>query len=212
MSSTHVALIRGINVGRASRVAMADLRAALSDLGYEGVRTVLNSGNVLLDAPGEDTGSIAAAIERVLAGDLDVPASVIVLTVEAFERGRRRQPARRRGDRPLAPDVRVSRRSVGWGEARTPAQRGLGAGGPGDRKRRGLPLVSERRHREPARPGCRPRARQEHDGAQCADRRADRRVAGGGAGVSAVTRSAAGRVEEWARSVVATLDGDRSRE
>jgi uncharacterized protein (DUF1697 family) len=41
-----IALIRGINVGRAKRVAMADLRALVEDLGYSDVRTLLNSGNI----------------------------------------------------------------------------------------------------------------------------------------------------------------------
>ncbi|HSD71146.1 MAG TPA: DUF1697 domain-containing protein, partial [Thermoanaerobaculia bacterium] len=45
MRRRHVALIRGINVGRAKRVAMADLRALVGDLGYGDVRTLLNSGN-----------------------------------------------------------------------------------------------------------------------------------------------------------------------
>ena len=34
MAGKQVALIRGINVGRAKRVAMADLRALVEDLGY----------------------------------------------------------------------------------------------------------------------------------------------------------------------------------
>jgi uncharacterized protein (DUF1697 family) len=43
--STQVALIRGINVGKAKRLAMADLRALLGRLGYRDARTLLNSGN-----------------------------------------------------------------------------------------------------------------------------------------------------------------------
>jgi uncharacterized protein (DUF1697 family) len=44
---TYVALLRGINVGKAKRVAMADLRAVIESLGYGEVRTLLNSGNVV---------------------------------------------------------------------------------------------------------------------------------------------------------------------
>lgn len=43
----HVALLRGINLAGKRRVAMADLRAWLTDLGYEDVRTLLQSGNVV---------------------------------------------------------------------------------------------------------------------------------------------------------------------
>ena len=44
-----VALIRGINVGRAKRIAMAELRDIFVGLGHQNVRTLLNSGNVLFE-------------------------------------------------------------------------------------------------------------------------------------------------------------------
>lgn len=47
----HIALLRGINVGTGNRIAMADLRRILTDRGVEQVRTLLNSGNVVLDSP-----------------------------------------------------------------------------------------------------------------------------------------------------------------
>ena len=56
--ATLVVLLRGINIGRNKRIAMADLRAMLEQAGYAGVRTVLQSGNVVLQ-----TSSRAAAVE-----------------------------------------------------------------------------------------------------------------------------------------------------
>ncbi len=47
MADTYVALLRGINVGKAKRVAMADLRAVIESLGYGDARTLLNSGNAV---------------------------------------------------------------------------------------------------------------------------------------------------------------------
>lgn len=49
MSKTQrsIALLRGINVGKTKRMAMADLREALSELGYDDVQTLLQSGNVV---------------------------------------------------------------------------------------------------------------------------------------------------------------------
>ncbi len=76
MAGKHIALVRGINVGRAKRVAMADLRALFEDLGYRDVRTVLNSGNVVFAAP----ASSAARIEKALTTRVGVSARVIVLT------------------------------------------------------------------------------------------------------------------------------------
>ena len=75
----YVALLRGINVGRAKRVSMADLRALFADLGYGDVRTLLNSGNVVFSGPGATLGA-AARIEEALARRLGVSARVTVLT------------------------------------------------------------------------------------------------------------------------------------
>jgi uncharacterized protein (DUF1697 family) len=81
MSGTHVALLRGINVGRAKRVAMADLRALLADLGYADARTLLNSGNAVFSAPGRAApDAIAARIEGGMTERLGVSARVTVLT------------------------------------------------------------------------------------------------------------------------------------
>lgn len=46
-----VGLLRGINLGAKRRVAMADLRELVAELGYEDVRTVLASGNVIFTGP-----------------------------------------------------------------------------------------------------------------------------------------------------------------
>ena len=43
----YVALFRGINVGKANRIAMADFRELLTSLGYTDVKTLLNSGNAV---------------------------------------------------------------------------------------------------------------------------------------------------------------------
>jgi hypothetical protein len=76
----YVALVRGINVGRAKRVAMADLRKLVSDLGYEDVRSLLNSGNIVFSAPTLAPGQAAAAIEDALVLKLGVAARVTVLS------------------------------------------------------------------------------------------------------------------------------------
>jgi uncharacterized protein (DUF1697 family) len=80
VAGRHVALIRGINVGRAKRVAMADLRALVEGLGYRDVRTLLNSGNVVFTASGAVAGNAAARIEKAMTTTLGVPARVTVLT------------------------------------------------------------------------------------------------------------------------------------
>ncbi|KAB0326796.1 DUF1697 domain-containing protein [Janthinobacterium sp. PLB04] len=83
-NSQQVALLRGINVGRAKRVAMADLRKLLGDLGFAQVSTVLNSGNVVYDGGKVAPADAAARIEEALVLKLGVAARVTVLSASQF--------------------------------------------------------------------------------------------------------------------------------
>jgi hypothetical protein len=78
-TTPQIALLRGINVGRAKRVAMADLRELVNDLGYDDVRTLLNSGNVVFTSR-TTPAKAAARIERGIAERLGVSSRVTVLT------------------------------------------------------------------------------------------------------------------------------------
>jgi len=80
VADVRVALLRGINVGRAKRVAMAELRAVVTDLGYRDVRTLLNSGNVVFTVPGAIRGDAASRIEKAVEARLGVSSRVTVLT------------------------------------------------------------------------------------------------------------------------------------
>lgn len=82
-SAVHVALIRGINVGKAKRVAMADLRRVVEALGFGDVRTLLNSGNVIFRAT--SAARAAERIEEAMRSRLRVPARVVVLGAADLE-------------------------------------------------------------------------------------------------------------------------------
>ena len=58
---THVALLRGINVGGRNRVAMAELRSVVTSLAHTDVATYIQSGNVIFDTRGR-APKIATAI------------------------------------------------------------------------------------------------------------------------------------------------------
>lgn len=73
-----VALFRGINVGKAKRVAMADLRALLESLGYSEVKTLLNSGNAVFGGPAKPPSKHAQRIQSSVASELGVDSLVIV--------------------------------------------------------------------------------------------------------------------------------------
>jgi uncharacterized protein (DUF1697 family) len=75
---TFVALLRGVNVGRAKRVPMAELRALLSRLGYTGVATLMNSGNAVFHAPRGTPAKHSADIAAAISSKLKVEVPVIV--------------------------------------------------------------------------------------------------------------------------------------
>src|SRR5262249_28718132 len=52
--ASHVALLRGINLGGRNKVPMAGLRDAVAALGYTGVTTYIQSGNVLFTTQESD--------------------------------------------------------------------------------------------------------------------------------------------------------------
>ncbi|NUT19631.1 MAG: DUF1697 domain-containing protein [Hamadaea sp.] len=59
-------LLRGINVGGSNKVGMADLRALLGELGFTEVKTLLQSGNAVFDAPKGTPAQLAEQIEKAL--------------------------------------------------------------------------------------------------------------------------------------------------
>jgi uncharacterized protein (DUF1697 family) len=77
----YVAFLRGINVGGHAKIAMADLRAMLNDLGYEDVATLLQSGNAVLTADGGPT-DVATAIEDRLRTDTGLDVRCVVRTAD----------------------------------------------------------------------------------------------------------------------------------
>ena len=76
----HIALLRGINVGKARRVAMADLRALMEDLGFTNVRTLLNSGNAVFDAKAGSAAAHAKRLRAAILQTLGVDCEVVVKT------------------------------------------------------------------------------------------------------------------------------------
>ena len=89
---THVALLRGINVGGRNKVSMADLRELVASLGHGDVATYIQSGNVVFSTGETDTAALAAGLERAIAASLGVPARVVVLSREELVQAARDNP------------------------------------------------------------------------------------------------------------------------
>jgi uncharacterized protein (DUF1697 family) len=89
---THVALLRGINLGDHNKVAMADLREVVAGLGHSDVATYIQSGNVVFSTAQTDTAGLASALEQAIAASLGVPARVVVLSREELTQVTRDNP------------------------------------------------------------------------------------------------------------------------
>jgi uncharacterized protein (DUF1697 family) len=62
----HVALLRGINVGGKNAVPMPALKACFEDAGFDDVKTYIQSGNVVFDAPSSRQAELTRRIEGIL--------------------------------------------------------------------------------------------------------------------------------------------------
>ena len=84
--ASHVALLRGINVGGRNKVPMAELREVVTSLGHTGVSTYIQSGNVLFSTAEDDTAKLAAALESAIEGRFGIWSSVVVLSRDELAR------------------------------------------------------------------------------------------------------------------------------
>ena len=94
----YIALLRGINVGKAKRVPMADLRALMEALGFTGVRTLLNSGNAVFDAKGGTAASLAKQLKAAIREKTGVDCEVIVKTASELAGAIAEHPLRRHAE------------------------------------------------------------------------------------------------------------------
>jgi uncharacterized protein (DUF1697 family) len=73
-------MLRGINVGGNKRIKMDDLRKSFEGLGFEQVKTYIQSGNVVFKAGKASSVALGKKIEAMIVRDFGFSASVIVRT------------------------------------------------------------------------------------------------------------------------------------
>jgi uncharacterized protein (DUF1697 family) len=78
----YVALLRGINVGGNNRIEMPRLKAAIEELGFEDVRTYINSGNVVFEAGTTPADAVAAQIKDAIAKGWGLSIPVLVRSAD----------------------------------------------------------------------------------------------------------------------------------
>ena len=91
--ATHVALLRGINVGGKNLIPMTALKACFEDQGYIDVATLIQSGNVVFTSRGVPAAELVERIERMLSDTFGYDASVVLRTKAQMRRIVDRAPA-----------------------------------------------------------------------------------------------------------------------
>lgn len=80
--TTCIALLRGINVGGNKLIPMADLRAMLESLGYEDVRTHIQSGNAIFNAGAGKDATLEQQISAGIKATFGMEVAVMVRTAK----------------------------------------------------------------------------------------------------------------------------------
>src|SRR5882672_553203 len=78
----YIAMLRGINIGPHKRMKMEKLRASCEALGFEQVKTYVQSGNVVFKATKQSTASLSKKLEDRIVRDFGFSAPVITRTAE----------------------------------------------------------------------------------------------------------------------------------
>ena len=81
----HVALLKGINVGGHKQVAMADLRALVTRLGFADARTLLQSGNLVFRGDRRAPAQLERLLEAESARRLGVRTTFFVRTAREWD-------------------------------------------------------------------------------------------------------------------------------
>jgi uncharacterized protein (DUF1697 family) len=81
----RIALLRGVNLGKARRVTMADVRAACETLGWRAVRSIGQSGNLVFEADDADDAELETAAEQALLASVSLTTEVVVRSAAAWK-------------------------------------------------------------------------------------------------------------------------------
>jgi uncharacterized protein (DUF1697 family) len=94
----YVSMLRGINVGGHKRIKMDQLRQSFEALGFEQVKTYIQSGNVVFKTGKTSPAALSNKIEERFLKDFGFPASVISRTADEMSKAIKNNPfLKRRG-------------------------------------------------------------------------------------------------------------------
>lgn len=83
--TTYISILRGINVSGQKLIKMEELRTSYENLGYQHVRTYVQSGNIIFSANDAEPDTLEHTIFQQIDKDFGFKVPVIVLTVEKLK-------------------------------------------------------------------------------------------------------------------------------
>jgi uncharacterized protein (DUF1697 family) len=83
--ATHLALLRGINVSGHNMIKMEALKTMLENLGFQNIRTYLQSGNVFVDTEEESASKVGFMIKQEIFKVFGHEVPVIVISQKDLE-------------------------------------------------------------------------------------------------------------------------------
>lgn len=98
----HVALLRGVNVGGKNRLPMKELAALFEAAGCTGVRTYIQSGNVVFRADARTAKGLAGTVEAAITRRFGFTAPVVLRRADALDAVLHRNPFLAEGVDPVA--------------------------------------------------------------------------------------------------------------
>ena len=81
----YVAFLRGINVGGKNKIKMETLRAGCATLGFENIKTYINSGNVIFETAKANDKKLAAKIEKAIEKEFALKIKVMIRSLVEIE-------------------------------------------------------------------------------------------------------------------------------
>ncbi len=81
----YVAFLRGINVGGKNKVKMETLREVCAAIGFERVKTYINSGNVIFETAQTDDKKLAERLEKAIEKEFALHIKVMVRSLSEIE-------------------------------------------------------------------------------------------------------------------------------
>lgn len=78
----YIALLRGINVGGKNKISMSALKTVFEEVGFIGVKTYINSGNIVFSSAIQDISELAGISESAITDNFGLNIPVVIRSVK----------------------------------------------------------------------------------------------------------------------------------